>query len=73
MRSSLTPSEALALSEEEREELVDALSHSLELVELSPDWEAEVARRVRKIENGEAVYPDDVEEHLQKLRAKYGG
>lgn len=63
--------EALALSQEEREELVDALSNSLEPMELSPGWEVEVARRMRKIENGEAVY-HDVEEHLQRLRAKYG-
>ena len=64
--------EALALPQEEREELVGALSSSLEPVELSPEWQAEIARRVRTIESGEAVF-QDADEHLQKLRAKYNG
>ena len=64
--------EALALPQEEREELVGALSSSLEPVELSPEWETEIARRVRKIESGEAVF-QDADEDLQRLRAKYGG
>ncbi len=63
--------EALALPREEREELVGALSSSLEPVELSPEWEAEIARRVRKIESGEAVFRD-AQDHLDELRAKYG-
>ena len=64
--------EALALPQEEREELVGALSSSLEPVELSPEWAAEIARRVRKIESGEAV-SEDTDEHLQRLRAKHSG
>jgi len=64
--------EALALPQEEREELVGALSSSLEPVALSPEWEAEIASRARKIESGEAAF-HDAGEHLQKLRAKYGG
>ncbi|MCG8555607.1 MAG: addiction module protein [Proteobacteria bacterium] len=64
--------EALALRQEEREELVGALSNSLEPIELSPEWEAEIARRVRKIETGEAVL-QDAEDHLRKLQAKYSG
>lgn len=63
--------EALALPQEDREELVGALSTSLEPVELSPEWELEVARRLKKIEDGDAVY-QDAEEHLRELRAKYG-
>lgn len=64
--------EALALPQEEREELVGALSSSLEPVELSPEWQAEIARRMRKIESGEADF-HDADEHLQELRAKYNG
>ncbi len=64
--------EALALPQEEREELVGALTSSLEPVELSSEWEAEIAHRVRKIESGEAVF-QDADEHLQRLRAKYSG
>ena len=52
--------------------MVGALSSSLEPVELSPEWETEIARRVRKIESGEAVF-QDADEDLQRLRAKYGG
>ena len=63
--------EALALPQEEREELVDALSNSLGPVDLSPEGQAEIARRVRKIESGEAVL-HDAEENLRKLRNKYG-
>ncbi len=64
--------DALALPQEEREELVGALSSSLDPVELRPGWAAEIDRRVRKIESGEAVF-HDAEDHLHELRAKYGG
>ena len=64
--------EALALPPEDREELVGALSESLDPVRLSPEWESEIARRIAKIESGEAVL-HDAEEHLQKLLKKYGG
>lgn len=62
--------QALSLPREEREELVGALSSSLEPVEWSPEWEAEIARRVQKIQSGDAVF-HDAESHLDKLRAKY--
>ncbi len=62
--------EALALSQQEREELVSALSTSLDPVELSPEWSAEIGRRVRKIERGEADFLD-AEEHLAELRTKH--
>ncbi len=62
--------EALTLPQEEREKLVGALSSSLEPVELSPQWEAEIARRVRKTEDGSATF-QDAEDHLRKTRAKY--
>jgi len=62
--------EALALSEQEREELVTALSSSLEPVELSPEWSSEIGRRIEKIERGEAELLD-AEEHLAELRQKH--
>ena len=62
--------EALALSQQEREELVGALSSSLDPVQLSPEWNAEIGDRIRKIERGEAKFLD-AEEHLAELRAKH--
>ena len=63
---------ALALPAEAREELVSALSVSLEPTALSPEWESEIARRLEKIEHGEATFYD-AEDHLRALRAKHGG
>ncbi len=59
--------EALALPAEERAALVDALSASLEPAELSPEWHAELRRRIEAIESGEAtlVSWDDVRARLQ--------
>jgi len=62
--------EALALSQREREELVGALSSSLDPVQLSPEWNAEIGDRIRKIERGKAKFLD-AEEHLADLRAKH--
>jgi len=62
---------ALALPADVREELVGALSISLEPVTLSPEWQAEIARRLEAIEKGEAVFYD-AEDHLRELRATYG-
>ena len=64
--------EALALPTAEREDLVGALSRSLDPQALSSEWEAEIRRRVQKIERGEAVF-HDAKGHLEALRAKYGG
>lgn len=61
---------ALALPSREREELVGELSSSLEPSALSPEWQAEIARRLQKIEDGQASF-HDAEEHLQSLLAKY--
>ena len=58
---------ALALSEQERKELVSALSSSLEPVELTPEWSSEIGRRIEKIERGEAELLD-AKEHLADLR-----
>jgi len=62
--------EALALSEVEREELVEALSRSFDPVDVGPTWRAEIARRLAKIDAGEAVF-HDAQAHAQDLRAKY--
>jgi putative addiction module component (TIGR02574 family) len=62
--------DALSLSDEEREELVAALTQTLAPVDLDPTWKAELARRIAKIESGEAVL-HDAELHAQQLRAKY--
>jgi putative addiction module component (TIGR02574 family) len=58
--------EALALPADEREAVVEALSHSLDPVELSPEWRAEIARRIETIERGEAVL-NDAEAHLRAM------
>ena len=51
---------ALELPKEERELLVEELAVSLHggsaAGGLSPAWEAEIARRLRKVESGEATY-----------------
>jgi len=62
--------EALALSQQEREELVGALSNSLDPVQLSPEWNAEIGARIRKIERGEAEFLD-ADAHLAELRPKH--
>jgi len=46
--------EALALPPEEREALVDALSESLEPIEMSTEWKDEIRRRIEAIERGES-------------------
>lgn len=63
--------EALALDQEDREELVGLLSGSLEPIDVSDAWREELAARAMKIERGEAEL-DDAREHLEKLRTKHG-
>ena len=62
---------ALALSAEAREDLISALSVSLEPTTLIPEWQREIARRLDMIECGEATFYD-AEDHLRSLRAKLG-
>jgi len=62
--------DALSLPPEAREELVGALSQSLDAVSLSPAWQAEIERRLRHLASGEAV-THDAGEHLAQLLAKY--
>ena len=61
--------DALALPEDERRHLVKVLSHSLDTREvgLSPEWKAEVGRRIADVESG-AVKPvpwDEVETRIK--------
>lgn len=63
--------EALALSQQEREELVRALSSSLDAVELSPEWSSEIGRWIQKIERGDATLLD-AEKHLAELQPQRG-
>lgn len=43
---------ALDLTEDQREELVQAISESLDASDLGPYWEAEIARRIGETEAG---------------------
>ena len=43
---------ALLLSDDEREDLVAALSDSLGAVDLSDEWSAEASKRIAEIEDG---------------------
>jgi putative addiction module component (TIGR02574 family) len=62
--------EALALPMEERAALVEALNQSLEGAEndLSPEWKAEIARRIEAIERGESrlIPGDEVEARVHE-------
>jgi putative addiction module component (TIGR02574 family) len=64
----------MALSEAERAEVASALWESIEderdLV-LSPEWRAEIAKRIREIDSGEVVMLTE-EEVNERLREKYG-
>jgi putative addiction module component (TIGR02574 family) len=62
--------DALSLSDTEREELVAALEDTLVPGDLDPAWTAELARRIAKIEAGEATF-HDAEQHAKQLRAKF--
>ncbi len=63
--------EALALSDEAREELVFALSASLKPVGLSDAWREEIAARLERLEAGTAKLLD-AREHVDELLAKLG-
>lgn len=62
--------DALALTDEEREELIAALTRTLPPVEHDSVWKAELARRIAKIESGEAEL-HDAELHAEQRRAKF--
>jgi putative addiction module component (TIGR02574 family) len=62
--------DALALPEEQRATLVAALNESLETAEddLTPQWKAEIARRIEAVERGESrlIPGDEVEARIRK-------
>lgn len=61
--------DALALPAEDRAALVDALTESLSADhELSPEWNAEIARRIDAVERGESrLIPwEEVEKRVRK-------
>ncbi len=66
--------EALALPEQDRAALVDALSESLETFEddLSAEWKTEITRRIKAIERGESrlIPGDEVEAQIRKTLRK---
>jgi putative addiction module component (TIGR02574 family) len=63
---------ALGLAPDERARLVEALSASLDGVELNPEWEAELQRRIEDIDTGrvEAVSGEDV---FRRIEQRFGG
>jgi len=62
--------DALALPEEQRATLVAALNESLETTEddLTPEWKAEIARRIEAVERGDSrlIPGDEVEARIRK-------
>ena len=62
--------DALALSEEQRATLVAALNESLETTEddLTPQWKAEIARRIEAVERGDTrlIPGDEVDARIRK-------
>jgi len=62
--------DALALPEKERVALIDALADSItgEDDELSPEWKAEIARRIDAIERGESqlIAGDEVDARIKQ-------
>lgn len=66
--------EALSLPEDERAALVDALNESLEAPEddLSPEWKAEIARRIAAVERGESrlIPGDEVEARIRETLSR---
>ena len=62
--------DALALPEEQRATLVAALNESLETTEddLTPQWKAEIARRIEAVERGDSrlIPGDEVDARIRK-------
>jgi len=62
--------QALALPDEERAALMEALSDSLHEAsgELSPQWTAEIGRRIEAVERGESrlIPGDEVEARIRE-------
>jgi len=66
--------DALSLPEADRAALVDALNESLEAPEddLSPEWKAEIARRIAAVERGESrlIPGDEVEVRIRETLSR---
>ena len=66
--------QALALPEDERAALVDALTRSLETSEddLSPEWKAEISRRIEAVERGESrlIPGDEVDARIRETLSR---
>jgi putative addiction module component (TIGR02574 family) len=63
--------QALALPEQDRAALIDALADSIVDSgddDLSPDWKAEIARRIEAVEQGEShlIPGDEVEARIRQ-------
>lgn len=66
--------QVLALPEEDRHYLVEAIQESLPAEtqeEINAAWEEEIARRVQSIKDGTAVLLDG-EQVMRELKSKYG-
>ena len=67
--------QVLRLPKEQRLRLADRIWKSIEdegwPADVHPAWKAEIARRLKSIKDGTAVLIDG-EEHLRRLRDKYG-
>jgi hypothetical protein len=62
--------QALALTDDERGQLIEDLARTLQPVELSPAWQAEIARRLERIERSEAVIHSVARDVVRQLRDK---
>jgi putative addiction module component (TIGR02574 family) len=65
--------QALALPEQERLALIDALADSIVGGDdLSPEWKAEIARRIEAVERGEShlIPGDDVEARIRQALSR---
>ncbi len=63
---------ALKLRPEEREELVDELSASLDLSDLGEYWEGEIKRRMEDVDTGR-VKTVPAEDVFARLEQRFGG
>jgi putative addiction module component (TIGR02574 family) len=63
---------ALKLPPEEREELVDELSASLDVSDLGEYWEAEIKRRIEDVDAGR-VKTVPADEVFARLEQRFGG
>ena len=63
---------ALKLPPEEREELIDELSASLDASDLGDYWETEIARRISDVDLGR-VQTVPAEDVFARLEQRFGG